>query len=170
MVVRSFVHDKHFTRWLLGKGASPDTRGEFDLTAESVAIMRALLSTVKLLLRRSRGIQQGQLLHFAVQRNGDDSLEIAELLLNLGCPIDSIWFRDDPRSWLRLGIMEVGTALFTAAERGRDDTVAYLLSRGADATLVSNRGRTALDVAESEQQSGVVQLLRQYVRGPCIFT
>jgi ankyrin repeat protein len=160
-MVRSFVHDEHFTRWLLGKGAPADARGELDVTAVSVAIMRASMSTIRLLLHRSSGIQQGQLLHFALQRKGDDSLEIVELLLNLGCPIDSIWFRDDSRSWIEWGIGEAGTALFTAAEQGRDDMVAYLLSRGADATLMSNKGRTALDVAESKQRSGVVRLLRQ---------
>ena len=118
------------------------------------------MSTIKLLLHRSSGIQQGQLLHFAVQRRGDDSLEIVELLLNLGCPIDSIWFKDDPRSWLEWGIGEAGTPLFTAAEQGRDDMVKFLLSRGANAALVSNRGRTPLDVAESKHRSGVVRLLR----------
>ncbi|KAF1956837.1 ankyrin [Byssothecium circinans] len=155
----SFVYDEHFTRWLLGKGASADARGEWDITSVSVAIHRASMSTVRLLLNRSSGIQQGQLLHIAMQRRGEDSLEVVELLLNLGCPIDSIMFRNDARSWLEWGMGEAGTALFTAAEQGRDDIVAYLLSRGADATVVSNRGRTALDVAESKQRSETVRLL-----------
>jgi hypothetical protein len=160
MLVRSFVYDEHFTRWLLRKGASADARGEFDVTPVSVAICRAPMSTIKLLLdRSSSGIQRGQLLHFAMQRRGEDSLEVVELLLNLGCPIDSIWFRNDDRSWLEWGIGEAGTALFNAAEQGRDDIVAYLLSRGANPTIVSNRGRTALDVARSTQQSGAIRLL-----------
>lgn len=127
--------------------------------------MRAPLSTIRLLLQRSSGIQQGQLLYFALQREGTDTLEIIELLLNLGCPIDDICFRNDPRSWLEWGLGEAGTALFTAAEQGRDDVVAYLLSRGADATLVSNKGRTALDVAESKERTGVIRLLRQHISG-----
>jgi ankyrin repeat protein len=61
----------------------------------------------------------------------------------------------------RVGLGEAGTALFAAAEQLRGDIVAYLLSRGADATLVSNKDRTALDVAESKQRSEVVRLLRQ---------
>ncbi|KAF1841349.1 ankyrin [Cucurbitaria berberidis CBS 394.84] len=156
----SFVYDEHFVRWLLRKGASADARGEFDVTAVSVAICRAPMSTIRLLLdHSSSGIQHGQLLHFAMQRSGEDSLEVVELLLNLGCPIDSIWFRNDERSWLEWGIGEAGTALFNAAEQGRDDIVAYLLSRGADATIVSNKGRTALDVARSNQRFGSVRLL-----------
>jgi len=99
----------------------------------------------------------------SLQRKGDDSLEIVELLLNLGCPIDSIWFQDGPLSWLEWGVGEARTPLFTAAEQGRDDVVAYLLSRGADATLVSNKGRIVLDVAESKQRSEAVRRLRQWV-------
>ncbi|KAF9701085.1 hypothetical protein EKO04_000138 [Ascochyta lentis] len=156
----SFVHDEHFCRWLLVKGASADARAEFDVTAVSVAVCRASVSTIRLLLERSSGgTQHGQLLHFAMQRLGEDSLEVVELLLNLGCPVDSIWFQNDERSWLEWGQGEAGTALFSAAEQGRDDIVAYLLSRDADATIVSNRDRSALDVAESKQRSRVVQLL-----------
>jgi hypothetical protein len=64
------------------------------------------------------------------------------------CNGSNPFFRNDPRSWLEWGLGEAGTALFAAAEQRRGDVVAYLLSRGADATLVSNKGRTALDVAE----------------------
>ncbi|USP81029.1 ankyrin [Curvularia clavata] len=122
------VRDKHFTRWLLDKGAVADAKAEFDITAVSSAVMRTSVPIIKLLLTRSSGIQHDQLLHFAVQRAGGlniatqrrsnlyfvlqsaagssfpdqrkdgDSGEIVELLLNLGCPIDSIWFRDDQRS------------------------------------------------------------------------
>lgn len=160
-MVRSFVRDEHFTRWLLDKGASADARGELDITAVSVAVVSASTSTIRLLLQRSSGVQHGQLLHFALQRKGNDTLEIIELLLNLGCPIDGVFFRNDPRSWSEWSIGEAGTALFTAAEQGRDDVVAYLLSRGADTTLVSSKGRTALEVAVSKEHSGVVKLLRQ---------
>lgn len=169
-MARSFVRDEHFTRWLLDKGASADARGEFDVTAVSVAIVSASMSTIRLLLHRSSGIQQGQLLYFALQRGGNDTLEIVELLLNLGCPIDSVCFRNDPRSWLEWGVGEAGTALFTAAEQGRDDVVAYLLSRGADTTLVSNKGRTALFAAESKERPGVIRLLRQHISGRCFVT
>ncbi|UPX14553.1 uncharacterized protein EKO05_0005031 [Ascochyta rabiei] len=155
----SFVHDEHFTRWLLGKGASPELRGEFDVTPTSVAVWRAPMSTIRLLLAQCSGIQQGQLLHFAVQRRGQDNLKIIELLISLDCPINSIWFQDDERSWLEWGIGEAGTPLFTAAEQGRDEVVAYLLTKGADAAIVSNRGRTAMDVAESEHWFRTAQIL-----------
>lgn len=143
----------------------------------SISISRASIPTTKLLLSRSSGIQLGRLLHLAVNRTDnqsvvprkgpkyyslprkvEDSREIVDLLLNLGFPIDRMWYREDTD--LRRP-METGTALFTAANRGRDEMVAYLLSRGADATLVSTRGRTALDAAESGQYSRVVQLLRE---------
>ncbi|KAJ8109994.1 hypothetical protein OPT61_g7046 [Boeremia exigua] len=157
----SFVHDERFIRWLLDKGVRADARGEWDITAVSVAIVSASAPTIRLLLRHSSSIQSGQLLHFAVQRKDSQSIQIVELLLNLGCPIDSIWFRDDPRSWLEWGIGEAGTALFAAAEQGKVEIVKYLLSRGANAALPSSKGRTALHVAESKQRSEVIQILDQ---------
>jgi ankyrin repeat protein len=162
-VTRSFVHDEHFFRWLLSKGASPDTKGEFDVTPTSVAIYNAPMSTVRLLLNHSSGVQYGQLLHFAVQRKCDDTLEAVELLLHLGCPIDSIYFKDDERSWLEWGRREAGTALFAAAQQGMLDVVAFLLSSGANITKTSNRGRTARDVAESKRHFEIVQLLDEWV-------
>src|SRR5688572_28726647 len=131
-MISNFVHDEHFSRWLMSRGASPDARGDFDVTPVSVAIQRSSISVIRLLLSRSSSIQPGQLPHFAVRSNSKDSLEIIELLLNVGCPIDSIFFKADERSWLEWGMGAAGTALFTAAEQGRDDIVAYLLSKGAD--------------------------------------
>jgi hypothetical protein len=114
---------------------------------------------IKLFLERSTSIRYGQLLHFAIIRESGVRLEAIELLLHLGYPIDSIFFQDSSRSWLGYGRTGAGTALFFAAERGYHEVVAYLLSRGADATKLSSKGYSALEVAESGGYSRVVRLL-----------
>jgi hypothetical protein len=56
-----------------------------DVSPVSVAVRVASMSTIKLLLERCSGIQGGQLLHFATEREAEDAVEVIELLLNLGC-------------------------------------------------------------------------------------
>ena len=56
------------------------------------------MPTFKLLLERGGNVDNGQLLHFAVQRSDADALERIKLLLDLGCPINAIMFKDDARS------------------------------------------------------------------------
>jgi ankyrin repeat protein len=120
------------------------------------------MSTIRLFLERCSGIQRGQLLHFAINRDKEDVLEVIELLLDLGCPINSIMFQDDPRSWMEVKLGEPGTPLFTAVQKGKTDIVAYLLFRGADPVCPSIRGRTPLEAAESKGYTRIVDILRRY--------
>ena len=149
-------------RWLLAHGALASARGEWNVTPLSVAVQEAPIFTVKLLLERCNGIQSGQLLHFAIKRDNEDVLEVVEILLNLGCPINSIMFEDDPRSWKEVMFGEPGSPLFAAAEMGKTDLVVFLLSRGADPLLPSKKGRTPLEAAESEGHTHIADILRQY--------
>jgi hypothetical protein len=130
-----------------------------DVSPVSVAVRVASMSTIKLLLERCSGIQGGQLLHFATEREAEDAVEVIELLLNLGCPVDSIMFQDDPRSWMEWRLVESGTPLFTAVKNGKTEIVKFLLSRGADPTRRSTKGRTPLEVAEGNGYSSIVDLL-----------
>jgi hypothetical protein len=148
---------------MLDNGAPADATGVHDITPTSMAIMRAPMTTVSMLLNRSSSIQRGQLLHFAVRREGEDSLEAVELLLNLGFPINRIRVHDSPKCRPLGRENEVGTSLFIAAHLGRDDIVTYLLSRGADATIISNEGRTALDAAELKGHSSTIRILREHL-------
>lgn len=132
-----------------------------DITPISVAVCRAPISTIRLLLGRCSGIQGGQLLHFAIRRE-HDAVEVIELLLNLGCPVDSIMFQDDPRSWMECKLGDPATPLFSAVQNGKTEIVKIILSRGADPTRPSTKGRTPLDVAERKGYASIVDLLRQY--------
>ena len=52
------------------------------------------------------------------------------------------------------------TALMLAAISGKAATTAQLVEAGADATLRSNGGKTALEIAEQKGQAEVATLLR----------
>lgn len=157
-LTRNFVDDEHMCRWLTDNGATADICGKLDVTPLSVALRRSSMSTIKLLLERCCGVQGGQLLHFAVDRDKEDVLEVIELLCNLGCAIDGIMFWNDQQLML-LG--ETGPPLLTAVQLGKADIVAYLLRRGADPTILSSKGRTPLQVAEANGDPSIISLLKQ---------
>ncbi|KAL5401508.1 hypothetical protein PMIN06_010959 [Paraphaeosphaeria minitans] len=158
----NFFYDEHFCRWLISNGASVSATGDWDVTPISVAVNKAPMSTIRLFLEYCGGILGGQLLHFAINRDNEDVLEVIELLLNLGCPINSIQFQDDPRAWMEVKFGEPGTPLFTAVQNGKRDIVAYLLSRGADPLRPSIKGRTPAEAAESKGYTSIVDIIKQY--------
>jgi hypothetical protein len=120
------------------------------------------MSTIRLFLGRCSGVGGGQLLHFAVERDDEYAVEVVELLLNLGCPVDSIMFQDDPRSWMEMKVGDCATPLLTAVFDGKTEVVKLLLSRGADPTRPSTQGSTPLEVAEWSGCASIVDLLKQY--------
>jgi len=109
----------------------------------------------------ANGVQNGQLLHFAVQRKTEDVLEVIELLLNRGCPINSLMFEDDPRSWMQWKLGESGTPLFMAVQQGKTEVVNFLLLNGVHPTITSTTGRTPLEVAEAAGHMDIAQLFKQ---------
>jgi ankyrin repeat protein len=62
------------------------------------------------------------------------------------------------------------TALSHAAGNGYEDMVAFLLSKGADATIASNHGLTPLMQASIEGHVGVARLLLEHMRGQGVDT
>jgi ankyrin repeat protein len=163
-LARSLVDDEHICRWLVDNGASVSSRAELDITPTTIAVRDGSMSIVRMFLERCHGIQGGQLLHFAIVRKSEDVLEVIELLLNLGCPVDKVLFQDDPRSWMYWKLTDPDTPLLRVVKMGKTDIVAYLLFRGADPAFPSTRGRTPLQVAESNGHTSIVGLLKQYFR------
>lgn len=159
---RNFVHDEHLCRWLISNGASVSATGDWNVTLILVAVNKASMSTIRLFLEHCGGILRGQLLHFAINRDNEDVLEVIELLLNLGCPINSIQFQDDPRAWMEVKLGEPGTPLFTAVQNGKRDIVAYLLSREADSYRSLIKGRTPAEAAEIKGYISIVDTIKQY--------
>jgi hypothetical protein len=140
---------------MLDNGDEADGSSQTRIRLASAAAFAGSVSTIKLIVDRSNGMDFGRILQCLMPRR-DDRPEIAELTLNSGFPIDVVWSNGaDARQ-------EAGTLLYRAAICGKEDLVEYLLSKGADAGIVSSRGRTALEVAERYNRVGVSKILREW--------
>lgn len=126
----------------------------------SEAMCQASLDTIQLLFDRGGQIERGQLLHHAVQRVAPDAIELIRMLLDKGAPINEIQYKNHAPSWRDRCHFGLGTPLHYAAQDGRVEIVAFLLSRGADPTILDTKGRTVLQSAENYGQWDVMKLLR----------
>ena len=121
---------------------------------------QASLDTIKFLFDRGGNFKRGQLLHNAVQRVAPDAIELIRMLLDKGAPINEIQYKNHAPSWRDCCSFGLGTPLHYAAQDGRVEIVSFLLSRGADPTILDTKGRTVLQSAEHYRQLDVIQLLR----------
>lgn len=153
------VKDEEMTTWLLNHGADPNGQCKIDDTPLSYAVHAAPLSNIKLMFDCGGDIHRGQLLHRAIYRE-NDVIEVVTMLLEKGAPLNAIMYQDHEFSRVILDYLGPGTALHRAAELGRVDVVHHLLSWGADTTILDTKGRTALERAESRNQTEVVEMLK----------
>ncbi|KAJ5814871.1 Ankyrin repeat protein [Penicillium riverlandense] len=151
--------DEEMTTWLLDRGADPNGQCKVDDTPLSYAVHAGPISIIKLMFDRGGDIHRGQLLHRAIYRE-NDVIEVLTMLLQKGAPLNAIMYQDHEFSQVILDCLGPGTALHRAAELGKVDVVRYLLSCGADTTVLDTKGRTALERAESQNQAEVVEMLK----------
>lgn len=121
----------------------------------------APLDTIRLLFDHGGDINRGQLLHHAARREGPESdvIELMELLLSKGAPINGIQYANHPVSYSQLFPFSLGTPLHYAVAEGRLKVVAYLLEKGADPSIKDTKGRTAAEVAKFRGKDEVLPLL-----------
>ena len=72
--------------------------------------------------------------------------EVLKILLDAGVAVDQRYDNDL-------------TALMWAAGYGHDETVRFLLSRGADTSARDNRGKTAADIAREAGHAATLTVL-----------
>lgn len=153
------VEDEDMTNWLLDHGADPNRQSLIEVTPLSFAVEDASIRVINLMLDRGGDIQKGKLLHRAVCRKSEN-IEVLQLLIDRGAPLNMTMFENDPCSYALYYFMGLGTALHKAAELGKVDVVRYLLSQGADTTVKDANGRTALELAERLKKMEVVEVLK----------
>ncbi|KAI9674974.1 MAG: hypothetical protein M1817_001380 [Caeruleum heppii] len=149
--LRNALDDREMMEWFLAHKASPNATCDMDRTPLSHACTWGSLDAVRFLFERGGGsVEHGQLLHTAARRDKPDRVELLDLLLGEGAPINAIEYENCPAVYRAECWRGLGTALHNAAGRGHLDAVNFLLSRGADPLIKDSKddGRLAKDWAE----------------------
>lgn len=147
---------------LLQRGASPNAMSTSGETLLSVAVQAGALETIQMLLEAGANVQDGDVLHYAVEREGDE-LEVARLLLSHKAPVNGIQFAHPIARQLRHCLLR-GTPLHEACLLGKHDVAYMLLTHGADPSSTRMRGSeiertTPLDIAKQAGDERMVNLL-----------
>ena len=146
------------TSWLLDHEADPNRQCVIDLTPLSLVVESAPVSVIHLMLSRGGIVRKGQLLHHAIERQAD-TIEVLELLVEKGAPLNATVYDDYP-SWALFHFMGLGTPLHRASEIGKAEVIRYLISKGAKPKFEDAKGRTPLECAEMSNRREVTEALQ----------
>ncbi|EME43624.1 hypothetical protein DOTSEDRAFT_174562, partial [Dothistroma septosporum NZE10] len=150
---------------LLQRGASPNAMSTSGETPLSLAIQAGSPATIKMLLEAGANVHEGDVLHYAVERQGDD-LEVMRLLLSCNAPVNAIQFEHPIARRLRHFLLR-GMPLHKACILGKYEVVDLLLRHGANPSSTRMRGSqieqtTPLDIAKQQGDESMIVLLESY--------
>ena len=118
---------------------------------------------MKMLLKEGIDVRKGQLLHHAIMRKSPDQFQVFEWLLRLDVSINELRGQHDPESWaVWQSYQRAETPLHDASRLGKASVVAFLLERGAEASIRNTIGETALEIATFNDHRDVIVLLRAH--------
>jgi ankyrin repeat protein len=155
------TNDEEMVKWLIDRGADPNSRCDWDFTPTSNAMYHTSLQTIDYLFQSGADPLYGQLLHHAVLRDKPDALEVVRRIVEKGAPINEVKYENDPKSYYDRVPFGLGTPLHRAAEFGKGPIVVYLLKMGADPMKLDSRGRTPRFWAEKNGFTEVVRALEE---------
>ncbi|CAK7212212.1 hypothetical protein SCUCBS95973_001373 [Sporothrix curviconia] len=138
-------HRGDMAYWLINRGASLNARPDhIDTTGMSYAVKKASVEFVRELLDHHGGdAQRGQPLHNALCRWPQaDIVAMLGVLLDRGAPLNQVMYAGDERASRNFRVIDLGTPLHDAAQKGNIEAVEYLLARGADTSIPSSRTKT----------------------------
>lgn len=97
-----------------------------------------------------------------------DCLQVAQLLLDRGSPINAIRYQNHHDSYEHFKYFGLGTPLYEAAQCGNFGMAELLLKNGADPLLKATGDRLPIEVAESKGHTALVDLLKSYSASPSV--
>jgi hypothetical protein len=141
--------DLELVQWFLANGASADVPHTFrtSSTPLSRAVHDASMPIITLLLSSGSRVDHGNLLSATCHSHMSSRLEVLELLLNKGAPVNAIddWYNGPVTTQMsRWGL---GTPLHAAVKRGEREVVEVLLRNGADKSIKDTKGRMPVHLA-----------------------
>jgi ankyrin repeat protein len=115
----------------------------------------ASVEMAALLIRHGANVKGSGAIVMAAE---EGRLDMVKLLLDQGADINEIGIENptDPRSK-----EDMGSALHRAVAAGHQEVVRFLLDRGADVNLTDVMRRTPLALAETNQNRGIIELLKE---------
>ncbi|KAL9593564.1 MAG: hypothetical protein Q9219_007493 [cf. Caloplaca sp. 3 TL-2023] len=156
------LHDEKMTRWLLERGANPNTESRIMRTPLSRAVQEQPLEMIKLLMEYGGpdSINRGFLLLCAIWRKLPDNLQIVQYILDQGG--DRHINEEYHTVYPDICLLPFRVPLQDAAERGLLDVVKLLLARGANPRLLDGKGLLAVDVAREKHHDEIVRYLTPF--------
>ncbi|KAF2120141.1 ankyrin repeat-containing domain protein [Lophiotrema nucula] len=152
--VANTVSHPDLLRWLLEKGANPNTRSTRALgscgpkiTPLSCAALEPETLGLEILLEYGASMDNEALFH-AIDRHMSGTIAHLKILLDHGADINH-W----TRRW--------GAPLHFAVRCNTEDKLKYLLDRGADPTIRDLVGRTPAEVALADGKHNLYEILRR---------
>lgn len=154
--------------WLLSKGADPNVQDAWAETPLSRAVERECYGVIDTLLNAGADVKQGAPLHMSLRIKGEqESLRLMARLLALGAPVDKYQGENSPM-WDKVGFQR-GTALHSAAIKGKLGAVRLLLAHGADPSR-KQRVRSfeiaessALDEVKNRNYTDIISVLQEHL-------
>lgn len=148
-------------QWFLANGASADVPHTFrtSSTPLSRAVHDASMPIITLLLSSGSRVDHGNLLSATCHSHMSSRLEVLELLLNKGAPVNAIddWYNGPVTTQMsRWGL---GTPLHAAVKRGEREVVEVLLRNGADKSIKDTKGRMPVHLARELENEELVEVL-----------
>lgn len=128
-----------------------------------MAVPNAPFPVIRLPFDNGGSIEHGQLPHYAVRRNERDQLEVLENILDKGPPINHAMYQTRLQNYYHLRAVGIGTPLHEAADPAKLDMVRVLVARGADLLIKDARGMLAVERAEYDGHTAVIEYLRSFI-------
>lgn len=148
------------TLWLLEHGADLNKSTYIDLNPMSFTTELAPPKLLRDLLNRGRDVRRREVLQYALDTPADDVVEVLRILIDHGTPLNSTIYENYQASKNLYPFIGLGIPLHKAAEMGKADVVRFLLERKADRNIRDQKGRTALQYAQTRGHKEVVDMLQ----------